>query len=82
MDIVKAAQNTIPFVEKSLRLPHYNHEYGRNHIEDMLNKIVSGEISGDKAHRWLGYAQAAVVFGGGASLEIMKQINKGEENVS
>jgi hypothetical protein len=41
----------------------------------MLCKVVDGDITGEKAHRWLGWAQCAVVNSGAATLEDMKKIN-------
>jgi len=37
---------------------------------------VSGEVSGEKSHRWVGWLQACVCIGKGGSLENMKRINK------
>lgn len=81
MNIVEAAKNTLPLIEGAIRLPHYNNDYGRNHIQEMLEKIISGEITGEKSHRWLGWVQCAIVMGGNSSLTEMKQINKGDQNV-
>jgi hypothetical protein len=49
---------------------------GLRNVEDMLHRIESGEIEGNKAHRWLGWAQAIVCAGGGATIERLKAINK------
>lgn len=70
-----AARATLPLISKCLPIVT-SLELGAPHIEEMLNKISTGEISGKKAHRWLGWAQAAICMLGGGTLEIMKEINK------
>lgn len=59
-------------------IPDDNSPIGLRHVEDMLMGIINGTITGDKAHRWLGWAQAIICVGGGATLEELKAINKGE----
>ena len=78
MDVKIAAQKTGKLID-STSLPLLNTEYGKDHLHEMVNKIICGEISGEKAHRWLGYLQGVIVVGGGASLEQIKQINKGSK---
>ena len=46
-----------------------------DHVDDMLKRIETGEIKGEKAHRWLGWAQCAAVAAGTATLDDMKAIN-------
>jgi hypothetical protein len=46
------------------------------HVRDMLMRVANGEITGRKAHRWLGWAQCAAVAAGVGTLEDMKAINK------
>lgn len=46
------------------------------HVADMLRRIQIREITGTKAHRWLGWAQACIVFAGIGTLDDMKRINK------
>jgi len=50
---------------------------GREHILDMLEQMESGKVFGEKAHRWLGWAQAAIVGAGIGDLDLMKKINLG-----
>lgn len=45
------------------------------HLNDMIDKIISGEVAGEKAHRWLGWIQGCVYCTGVAMLEEMKEIN-------
>lgn len=47
-----------------------------SHAMWMLEGIDLGFISGDKGHRWLGYAQAILVMHGHLSLDEAKEINK------
>lgn len=54
------------FLDSSLSLAH---------LEDMLATVEREEFSEGKLGRWLGWAQAAVVAAGVASLEDMKAIN-------
>ncbi len=42
----------------------------------MLEGIALGYIQHEKAHRWLGYAQAILVTTGTVTLEQMKRVNK------
>jgi hypothetical protein len=41
----------------------------------MLNEIKALRIEGEKAHRWLGYAQGILVQRRAATLEQMKEVN-------
>lgn len=75
MDVRIAAQETDKLIDAT-NLPLSNSEYGKNHLHEMVNKIICGEVSGEKAHRWLDYLQGAVVIGGGATLEQIKMINE------
>ena len=77
INIKIAAKKTDELVYSS-NLPAFNDSYGKNHLHYMLSKIVSGEISGTKAHRWLGYVQGVIVFSDGATLEQLKKLNKGD----
>ncbi len=46
------------------------------HASWMLEGIVSGYVQHEKAHRWLGYAQAIIVTNQLATLDNMKRSNK------
>lgn len=48
---------------------------GVNHAAWMLQQIEEGEVCGQKAHRWLGYAQAILVTSHYVDLEDCKRIN-------
>lgn len=49
---------------------------GIRHAVWMLDQVIDGYVAYEKAHRWLGYAQAIVVVEGGATLAQLKDINK------
>ena len=73
MKLKKAAQGTMNLMTEV--------EYGfadacdKEHIDWMLNQIILGTITGTKAHRWLGWAQAVVCFNEDVTLEELKKIN-------
>lgn len=50
---------------------------GIAHARWMLGEIETGDVEGEKAHRWLGYAQAIIVQHYEATLEDVKRINEG-----
>jgi len=75
MDTKKAADQLWASVNAS-DLPDEHPEYGKDHLRVMLIKLVAEEITGEKAHRWIGWIQGCICVGGGATLEEMKQINK------
>jgi len=75
MDIKRAAEMTKEKVCMAVILPDHDNAYGTDHLLEMCDKMISGEIAGEKAHRWLGWVQACVCIGGGASLEDLKEIN-------
>lgn len=80
MNIKTAAKETLEYVPNALLLPARHSEYGRDHITHMLNQIQEWDLTEqrlvEKANRWIGWAQCAIVIGAGASLEEMKAINK------
>lgn len=49
---------------------------GSGHAIWMLDGIQKGYIQREKAHRWLGYAQALLVSGGILTLDEVKTINR------
>lgn len=75
MDIKLAAKNS------QLLLPKcHSHSLGDSattitHVNNMLQKIILEEIEGEKAHRWLGWAQAIICARGAATLDELKEIN-------
>jgi len=76
MDVKKVASAMIKVIPRADKLPDFNPEFGTDHLLDMCFKIHMGIITGEKAHRWIGYIQGCVCVGGGATLEELKQINR------
>ena len=52
--------------------------FNKQHLLLMICKIEDEEVSGEKAHRWIGYIQGVIVSHFGATLEEIKELNKGE----
>lgn len=83
MNIITAARNTKRILDRDLwseencrvDLPD-----GFYHIQWMLDGIILCYIQHEKAHRWLGWAQACICIHQGISLDQMKQINKDSAN--
>ena len=75
MNLIKATEKTSLLIDKT-DLPMDQPEYGKNHLYDMAEKIHTGEVKGEKAHRWIGWIQACICMGNGATLEDLKEINK------
>lgn len=76
MDIRKAAQSMRTFIlDRVLIEDAGGDETSIQHLLYMLDKIESGEVSGEKAHRWLGWVQGVVCCRGGATLDEMKAVN-------
>lgn len=72
MNVQIAARRTLPL---SHTIPSIDPHTGRAHVRHMLEQIIRGDITGTKAHRWLGWVQACVCFHGGATLDELKEIN-------
>jgi len=75
MNTMIAARDLWDLVDKS-ELPDKHDEYGKDHLKYMLDKLMVGEVFGEKAHRWIGWVQGCICVGKGATLEEMKLINK------
>jgi hypothetical protein len=75
MNIKLAAKYTSELIDGAKGLARDDPETGRQHLHVMAAKIVSGEVTGEKAHRWLGWMQACIVLGDGSTLKEMKEIN-------
>ena len=74
MKVKLAANKMRLFILKS-KLPDHHKEYGKDHLLDMVLRILNNEVTGKKAHRWLGWIQGCVCVGKGATLEEMKLVN-------
>jgi len=75
MDTSVAAQECRQFISKIAKLPSDDPAETKDHLHFMIDQIASGQVSGEKSHRWLGYLQGIIVAGGGATLEEMKKTN-------
>jgi hypothetical protein len=79
MDVKKAAENTLIIWHKKASIPiqdapsplifdgeakQSEHGVGLMHQRWLLEQVSEGIITGDKAHRWLGYAQGFLVRDG------------------
>lgn len=56
-------------------VPALDEEYGEHHLYQMIDMIDKEIVTGEKAHRWLGYIQGVVVSNGGATLSDVKSVN-------
>lgn len=76
MDVKVAALHSRALLEGS-DIPDSGPENptGRSHLIDMCKRIESGEITGEKAHRWLGWVQGALCTQGAGTLAEFKDIN-------
>lgn len=76
MDIIKSAQLMRPLVLEATIIVVGGDATTTEHLLDMINAIETEKVTGEKAHRWLGWIQGVVCCRGGASLEEMKEINQ------
>jgi len=61
----------------TLNLPDRDKHYiNKQHLIWMCYQIASGEVTGPKAHRWIGYIQGVLVCRGNYTLNEMKELNK------
>lgn len=79
-DASLAALNTMRAVggRSKLPLPGVRDPKGRSlaHAAWMLDALAAREVEGNKAQRWLGYAQGLLVHGGQLSLDDAKEANR------
>lgn len=77
MDMKAAFKETVMLAtEQGMHnLPAVDPSLGFGHLVDMLQVVEEEDFSEGKLGRWLGWAQAAVVAAGVATLEEMKAIN-------
>jgi len=52
------------------------HYINKMHLLWMCDQITSGQVTGPKAHRWIGYIQGVLVCRGNYTLEEIKDLNK------
>ncbi len=78
MDIRQAALSVKIRIEESrpdLAPDRRKDGIGLGHALFLVEEIAVGRITGEKAHRWLGWAQCVCVYEGIASLMEMKATN-------
>ena len=75
MNVQKAAEFTISLCAE---IDSNRDEDGNSaeHAVWMLEGVMAGYIQGEKAHRWLGFAQGILVYTNKASLHDVKLANK------
>ena len=71
---VKLAVNEM--YQNIFKIPEGDGDFDRAHIIEMADKIRREEIIGEKAHRWLGWIQAALVIAEIHTLQGMKEVNE------
>lgn len=79
MNIIISAKNTAALLDRCKPI-HDPKGLSANHALWMLQGISLGYVQHEKAHRWLGYAQAILVVGKVATMNDMKLINKRSDN--
>jgi hypothetical protein len=81
MNIVEVATQMRPLVRNATIIVVGGEATDTTHLLDMITAIEEGKVTGEKAHRWLGWIQGVVCCRGGATLEEMKEINNGDERI-
>ena len=78
MDVQTAALETDRVIKHHTGVDAYRSEDGTGpgHARWMLKGIIDGYIQHEKAHRWLGYAQAIAIAEGCTTLGELKSTNK------
>lgn len=72
LEMVKQHQNNSEWVLFSIKRVSMSAE----HLTMLLQKILSGEVTGEKAHRWIGWVQASLVAAGVTHLGAMMSITR------
>lgn len=75
MNLKIAVKKLLPMIRNG-KWYHATEDYDKNHILFMCNEIYLGKVTGEQAHRWLGYIQGVLVAVGITTVEQMKQLNK------
>lgn len=74
MNVLAAMEDTVRLGFAGGKMPDAG-DLSYPHIAGMLIRMKETEMSYGKLCRWLGWAQAAVVASGGATLDDMKRVN-------
>lgn len=75
MDVQVAAVRTKELIPLPARCDDGMNPISHHHLHDMCVAIMEGKVTGEKAHRWLGWVQACCCVHGLATLEELKEIN-------
>ena len=78
MDVKLAAQRTTDAHVSALSLARDAElpKATAAHLRYMNSRIQDGTVTGEKAHRWLGWMQATVYLAGAATHDALQQINE------
>ena len=78
-EVVDMAKAVLEIINADGRIGWWapEHSCSEEHIVEMCERIINEEITGTKAHRWIGWVQGVVVFAEQATLEQMKEANRG-----
>ena len=79
MNIKLVALETSRYINKLSGDNEKKKHSGITHLHVMVEKICSGEVSGEKAHRWLGWIQAIIYGYSEIALEVFQEINSNKE---
>jgi len=80
MDIVAAAHATLKYTNNVLEGPVPDLDIRDPNLQiphqiEIFKKIISGEVEGEKAHRWFGWAQCALTLNGIGDMNVYRAIN-------
>lgn len=80
MDIVAAAKVTLKYVNNVLEGPVDDIDFKDPSLQiphqiNILEQIITGEVDGEKAHRWFGWAQCALTANGIGDMNVYRAIN-------
>ena len=53
-----------------------NHGCSKEHIHSILEQVICGDVTGNKAHRFIGWAQAVLCMEGFISLDDTRNMNR------
>lgn len=79
MNVKQAAENTLSLwskAQKSIPEPEQTtHGTTEAHVRYVLEQLMDGQVNGEKAHRWLGWAQGWLVARDKITLDDCKYAN-------
>lgn len=80
MNIIAAAKVTRKYVNYVCEGPNPDKDFKDptlqlSHQLDILESIIAGEVEGEKAHRWFGWAQGVLAANGIGDMNVFRAIN-------